>query len=59
MFKVVEYKRGKAGQVSAGRLTGKKTVREFPTLEAARKFLEENNQMFIQYPKRYIKEMNT
>jgi hypothetical protein len=57
MFKVIEYRRVRTSKAAASKFTRRKTIAEFPTLEAARKFSEGKFQTIIQYPKKYVKEM--
>lgn len=62
MFKVVEYrtkwlkKPGAPENIAVP--TKKKVVREFPTLEDARRFAEGKTKTAIEYPRKFIKEMN-
>ena len=58
MFKVIEYKRARSTKAKVAKFVRRKVIREFETLDAARKFCEGKPQVVIQYPRSYMKEMS-
>ena len=61
MFKIIQYEtvwtKKHGVPVTLAKPTGKKLIAEFPTLDAARKYVEGKDKTVIEYPKGYTEEL--